>query len=164
MVPRAPHAGDFGRPRPAPRSRAPAFCATPRKPPSCVLVSRNSSIAATRTGENVLVSCIIIATTIFRRAMWSALSCSFERRHCAQPCHDGVEVGSGHAAEIALTGHGLLECPPVTRHTMREGSLDLHVGPRADTAGRVRRDVGGDRGTPGALEQIAAPTEGVLVV
>ena len=64
---------------------APAFCATPRNPPSCVLVSRNSSIAATPasgrndasgvgTGENVLVSCIIIATTIFRRAMWPVLS------------------------------------------------------------------------------------------
>src|SRR5215470_8565204 len=64
---------------------APDFCATPRNPPSCVLVSRNSSIAAAPasgrndasgvgTGENVLVSCIIIATTIFRRAMWSVLS------------------------------------------------------------------------------------------
>ena len=64
---------------------APAFCATPRNPPSCVLVSRNSSIAAAPasgrndasgvgTGENVLVSCIIIATTIFRRAMCSVLS------------------------------------------------------------------------------------------
>ena len=72
-------------PRPAPTISAPAFCATPRNPPSCVLVSRNSSIAAAPasgrndasgvgTGENVLVSCIIIATTIFRRAMWSVLS------------------------------------------------------------------------------------------
>src|SRR5262245_1103840 len=54
---------------------APICCATDRKPPSCVLVSRNSSMAAAPasgrndasvvgTGENVLVSCIIIATTI----------------------------------------------------------------------------------------------------
>src|SRR5215813_2141021 len=54
---------------------APISCATARNPPSWVLVSRNSSMAAAPasgrndasvvgTGENVLVSCIIIATTI----------------------------------------------------------------------------------------------------
>src|SRR5262245_64516857 len=54
--------------------------AAPRNPPSWVLVSSNSAIAAcpvsgrnaesgVGTGENVLVSCIIIPTTIRRVAM-----------------------------------------------------------------------------------------------
>jgi len=57
-----------------------ASFATSRKPPIWVLVSRNSSTAAcpesglndasgVGTGENVFVSCIIIATTILRRAI-----------------------------------------------------------------------------------------------
>src|SRR5262245_23196464 len=59
---------------------APISWATERNPPSWVLVSLNSSMAAAPasgrndasgvgTGEKVLVSCIIEATTILRRAI-----------------------------------------------------------------------------------------------
>src|ERR1700675_2734911 len=77
-----------------------ASSATWRKPPSWVLVSRNSSMAAcpesgrkeasgVGTGEKVFVSCIIIATTILRRAIGSAL-------------HEGVEIRRRHrAVEVA---------------------------------------------------------------
>src|SRR6266542_3548570 len=93
-----------------------ASWATWRKPPSWVLVSRNSSMACAPdsgrkeasgvgTGEKVFVSCIIIATTILRRAMGSAL-------------HVGVQVRGGQrAVEVA------------------EGALVLHLARGVDEAG-----------------------------
>src|SRR5258705_5393393 len=93
-----------------------ASWATWRKPPSWVLVSRNSSMACAPergrkeasgvgTGEKVFVSCIIMATTILRRAMSSAL-------------HEGVHVRRGQrAVDVA------------------EGALVLHLARGLDEAG-----------------------------
>src|SRR4029077_248592 len=93
-----------------------ASWATWRKPPSWVLVSRNSSMACAPergrkeasgvgTGEKVFVSCIIMATTILRRAMSSAL-------------HEGVHVRrSQRAVEVV------------------EGALVLHLARGIDEAG-----------------------------
>src|SRR6266849_5566883 len=89
---------------------------------------------------------------------------SFDRREGTEPGDDRVEIRIEHATEIRLTGQRLLERPPVARHAVREGSLDLRVGPRADAGPRVRGDVGGHRRSPWAFERVTALAEGIPVV
>ena len=81
---------------------APISRATWRNPASWVLVSRNSAMAASPdsgrneasrvgTGEKVLVSCIIIATTILRRAMLSPPSDVLDGRVLVDKTNAGTD-------------------------------------------------------------------------
>src|SRR5438046_6896013 len=112
-----------------------ASSATWRKPPSWVLVSRNSSMACgpesgrkeasgVGTGEKVFVSCIIMATTILRRATRSAL-------------HEGVQIRRGQRAVEVAEGAPVLHLArgigePGHGHAIeRGGEADpLHPGVR----------------------------------
>src|SRR5262249_8957524 len=89
---------------------------------------------------------------------------SLERRKRAEPGGDCVEVRRGHAAEVALRGHRLLERPAVARDAVRERALDVRVGPGADAGLRVRRDVGDYRRAPRTGENVATLAEAILVV
>src|SRR5215471_15986445 len=87
--------------------------------------------------------------------MTAARGALVDRRHGAQPGHDGIEVGRLHLG-VERKAHRRLELAVVTRHAGGDGALDLVVAPVAETLGLARRDVARHRDAEPALELEAA--------
>ena len=62
---------------------------------------------------------------------------SLQWRQRAHIGNERVEVGFRHVAVMDLTRHRKLEATAVARHTLGEGTLDLRIGPGADSCRRV---------------------------
>src|SRR5262249_47308772 len=83
---------------------------------------------------------------------------SFLRGHCAQIGHDGVEVVR-RDGRIIVVAHGRLEPAAVATDPLRNGPLDVVIGPGADTLLLARSDVARDRNAPRSREFKAAGPE-----
>src|SRR5262249_51429897 len=62
---------------------------------------------------------------------------SLQGRQRAHIGNERVEVAFRHVAVKELTLHRKLEATAVARHTLGEGTLDLRIGPSADSCRRV---------------------------